>query len=83
MKRIYGNVCTALDLTGKALAYYNMCDPITIVEDADDETGECRYQVLSGREPMHDGWMTADALLRWMEDGYDDATGAQEGGGAQ
>ena len=68
MTRIYGNTSTHLNLTGTALKYYNLTDPIRIVETEED--GEYTYQVFSGHEPMHDGEMTEEQLIRWMEDGY-------------
>lgn len=70
MKRTYGNSKTHLTLTGKALEFYNLTDPITIIET--EESGQFMYQVLSGSEPMHDGLMTEEKLIRWMEDGYTD-----------
>jgi hypothetical protein len=70
MKRIYGNANTHLILTGKALGYYNLMDPIRIEET--DDNGQYLYQVFSGSEPMHDGLMTEEKLIKWMEDGYDD-----------
>jgi hypothetical protein len=71
MKRTYGNTATHLILTGKALEFYNMTDPITIIEE-ETESGEFFYQVLSGKQPMHDGLMTEEKLIRWLEDGYDE-----------
>lgn len=72
MKRTYGNEKTNLTLSGKALDFYNMTDPITIIEE-EQENGECLYQILSGREPIHDGTMTESKLIKWLEDGYDEA----------
>lgn len=71
MKRTYGNDSTKLALTGKALEFYNATDPITITEEERD--GELLYQVLSGNSPMHDGLMTEEKLIKWLEDGYYDA----------
>ena len=71
MKRTYGNEKTNLTLSGKALDFYNMTDPITIIEEEQNDS-ELLYQVLSETEPMHDGLMTEEKLIRWLEDGYDD-----------
>lgn len=73
MKRTYGNTSTHLILTGKALEFYNMTDPIRI-EETETEDAECpyMYQVYDGKEPMHDGTMTENQLIKWLEDGYDE-----------
>ena len=68
--RTYGNASTHLVLTGKALEFYNMTDPITIQET--ENNGTFSYQVFSGKDPMHDGEMTEAKLIRWLEDGYDE-----------
>lgn len=70
MKRTYGSTRTHLTLEGKALEFYNMTDPIRIEETEED--GEFTYQVFSGNEPMHDGVMTEEKLIKWLEDGYDE-----------
>jgi hypothetical protein len=72
MKRTYGNEKTNLTLSGKALDFYNMADPITIIEE-EQENGEYLYQVLSGRDLLHDGLMTESQLIKWLEDGYNEA----------
>ena len=73
--RTYGNEKTNLVLTGKALEFYNKTDPITIIET--EKNGTYLYQVLSGSSPMHDGLMTEEKLIRWLEDGYDDYMSCQ------
>ena len=70
MKSTYGNTRTHLTLTGKAEEFYNLSDPITIIET--EENGVYSYLVLSGNEPMHDGYMTEEQLVRFLEDGYDE-----------
>lgn len=68
--KVYGNANTHLILSGKALEYYNLCDPIRIEET--ENCGRYTYKVFSGSEPMHDGQMTERELIQWMEDGYDE-----------
>lgn len=75
MKRTYGNASTHLVLTGKALEYYNLTDPIRI--DETEKDGLYSYQVYNGNEPMHDGEMTEKQLIKWLEDGYNEYMSCQ------
>lgn len=74
MERIYGRVNTHLVLTDKARQYYAGCDPLTIIEhETIDASGEPVY-TYSIREPEHGMThpVTADALITWLEAGFDE-----------
>ena len=71
MKHAYGNARTHLTLEGKALDFYNVTDPIRI-DEIETEDGEYQYLIYSGADLMHDGAMTEQQLIKFMEDGYDE-----------